>query len=405
VLEEYLLNGKAPDRDTKEGAIAIPGLKHLPQPGQAIVEGGFTWELPDRPYDVRGIIDCHDYVDGVPRIIDHKTTGDFKWARTPAQLREDTQATVYAGYAMHASGSDRVLGRWVYYRTRGRPAAKAVDWETDTTIIEAPLQRFFASCDQMVRIQAAGAKALDLDPEVAACDRYGGCPFRDRCNLSSKERFRAFMAQQTLKEKMAARAAGKAKPEPEVNPPEAAQQDAPLEGGDKPQQGALSLMDKMKARRAEQGEAEETKPAPVSETKVEPATPDEAPEKKAKSKTMKEKMAERAGKKKAAAKTEPAQPEAEKADGKPLVPETRVPESVDMQGFEALFVDCAPLKGSFQTLPLSNLLAECNGDVGAYLDANPLPEGYAVTMTMATPEGKAAFEALSARANVVVRGL
>lgn len=426
VLEDFLRDGTPPDRETEAGRIAIPGLKYLPPPGTGTVEGSFLWRLPDESFDLRGIIDFRDELSDeekagsvvealqgiVPRIIDHKTTGNFQWAKTRHELEtKNVQSIVYAAYVMHVTGSDKVLGRWVYYRTSGRPAAMAVDWGTDKNKIAAPLESVLATCREMARIKHEGLRAAELAFDVGACNAYGGCPFRSNCNLSAKERFRSFMTQQSLKDKMKARKAAKEEPGqaeiPAINPPEQAQQQAPLSAApaEAPAQGQLSLKDKMRARQAPPEQA------PAKE-QAQPAQPPAAkPPANQGKMSMKEKMQAKAAAKAADQKmAKPSNVDAEAEQQRIQEGAGAVPEEMGAVGFDLLLVDCSVLKVdrevSMMILPLSNLLQAANGsDLGQWLDANPLPANHGVSMSLHTPDGKRWFDTLSARATNVFRGM
>ena len=73
---------------------------------------------------------------------------------------------------------------------------------------------------------------------------------------------------------------------------------------------------------------------------------------------------------------------------------------------KALLVDCAPLQGD--VLQVINLATLAHGiepaELGAFIDQLDLPDEAAIVMSMRTPEGQQAFEALAARAELVIRG-
>ena len=437
VLEAFLRHGTAPDRETQVGAIAIPGLKYLPQPGAAVVEGKFLWELPTEDFDITGRIDWRDRAsvvqDGVERrarivelalagevvqIGDHKTTGDFKWAKTADDLREDVQAVVYAAYYMHLMQVQAVLGRWVYYRTRRTPKALCVDWDITAAEAAPVMARVYAAGRKMVEWHRQHPDVLDMPFDAKGCNAFGGCPYTELCNLTSRERLVSLMAQQSLKEKMEARKKAQAQaPAPAVNPPESQLAPDPAPAP-QPQQQGLSLKEKMEAKQAVQPAAPQASAAPGTLKKNMAAhqaaqagapsptqgAPPPAPT--AAGGTLKEKMAARQAAQAGATTTAASSPRIQPSPPpQPGQAPAQVP-AVDMQGFDFLFVDCAPVKSDgLKTIPLSNLLAEApSGDLGAYLDSQPLPDGIGVTMSMKTLEGQGAYEALSARASHVVRG-
>ena len=208
VLEQYLLHATPPDRNTEAGAIALPGLKYLPEPGRSIVEEKFDWSLPDEPFDLTGVI---DWV--VPPAIgelsfgDHKTSSNFAFAKTAEDLRQDVQATLYAYYLMLREGIHQIKGRWVYYHANRPYRAKCVDWQTDLSTALPSFKRVLEAGREMAQWHQQKPEMEDVPINADACDAFGGCPFRENCNLSSRERLVSLMAQGSLREKMERRKA------------------------------------------------------------------------------------------------------------------------------------------------------------------------------------------------------
>ncbi len=115
--------------------------------------------------------------------IDYKSTKDMKWAKTPAMLRADEQANLYAydgitkaidpGQIYEREYATPYPMRWVYFRTQGKREARAVDFGLT-----------YREADSKVHLLVQHAKALDtlesVDQAIAnpsACDAYGGCPY------------------------------------------------------------------------------------------------------------------------------------------------------------------------------------------------------------------------------------
>lgn len=62
--------------------------------------------------------------------------------------------------------------------------------------IEPRLLKTVESADQMAVIKSAGIKtAKGLPYDASACEKYGGCPYQDKCGLSARERMQSIMAQ------------------------------------------------------------------------------------------------------------------------------------------------------------------------------------------------------------------
>jgi hypothetical protein len=84
--------------------------------------------------------------------------------------------------------------------------------------------------------KVAGLTALEVPYNAEACEAFGGCPFKEKCNLSAQERIESIMsqgnAQGNLLDQLRAKRnsnkqpAAAAPPQP-VNPPEAGASAAP----------------------------------------------------------------------------------------------------------------------------------------------------------------------------------
>ena len=119
--EDYLLSGTLPDQTTLEGQIITSGLHHLPMPPLPAedVERKFTFTSPGGiVYSGRGDF-RYRVMDAETVIADHKTTSDFKWAKSEETLRKDPQAIIYAAEALSDNDDPGVQLRWVYYLTTG----------------------------------------------------------------------------------------------------------------------------------------------------------------------------------------------------------------------------------------------------------------------------------------------
>lgn len=427
-LEAYLESGRLPQGSTTaititkaDGtvrafshdeilAIMLPGIRHLPAPGKASVEGGFELDLGDLGVMV-GYIDMQwTEDDGVPIVGDHKTTSGLQWALTADELREDVQATCYAVFKLEDSGADRVRLRWVYYQTN-KPKSRKVEVELGLAAVDKSWQSVLGSIRDMKRLRDSGVKAAEAPYDARACDKYGGCPYRNQvCRLSPMDRMRSLTTMATLKEKMQARqlaAAGTTAPAATpAAAPAAAANPAPTPAVNPPAAGAgqavnppesMTALARLKARAAG---APATAPAAAA---TQPPAPSPAA-------------------------PAPAQPSAAVAPAAPpaAVRPTRAAKAAKPTpaGF-TLFIDCAP---NHECVDFAVLVAPVlrkieqeagkpyklieglfggNGalfasELANYLDANPPPGD--VMVTLASPVVRDAFEVLTERAAMVVRG-
>lgn len=176
VLEEYLRDGKKIDGTTRPGAIAQAGLPYLPEPGTGLVEPHF--EIPFDDFILHGFIDwTGDY------LLDHKTTSDFKWAKTPETLATDSQAIMY-GWAGLGDADERRL-RWLYYRTKGAPKALPVDTVLTRAHLSEGLAGLGEEASLLVALRKAKADPLALPANPQNCFAYNKlCHNAHRCNLT-----------------------------------------------------------------------------------------------------------------------------------------------------------------------------------------------------------------------------
>lgn len=190
ILESYYLEGTMPDITSPEGNCAVALLAHLPPPQPGI-----------RVEEHRIVGRFHGYPDLTlgARVWDHKTTSDHKWAKTPEALLEDLQACLYASFAFAETKAPTVTLQWNYVTREKRPRVLPVVLEVTPEAIAPTLQRAASLADQADEILIRQLHALELPPNPAACDAYGGCQHRQRCNLTSAQRMSALMAQHQAK--------------------------------------------------------------------------------------------------------------------------------------------------------------------------------------------------------------
>lgn len=242
VLEHWLRDAKLPDMnqvlelETRNGLqqyfpgqIAQAGLHLLPPPGVCKVEGAFR--LNTRSSRWRGFKDAqyildprsgmffppHPVLAMVPGnvfvVLDHKSTSNFRWMKTPDILKTDVQSIIYAASAMEEMQVRKVRNRWAYYLTSGQPKARVVEVDLTAEDVAARMEFIDATAADIHRLyqlaRPAGPggplklRALDLPPTIESCEKYGGCPHANtRCHISTDERMVAIMARESIKEMM-----------------------------------------------------------------------------------------------------------------------------------------------------------------------------------------------------------
>jgi hypothetical protein len=212
--------------DGEEWAYGYVGFQDVDAPTPAMPGDDKTVREEDGPHGVKWG-DLFGRPPGSVMVGDHKTTTDFRWAKTQDDLLNDLQASVYALAAMDRHNVDVVLLQWVYYRTRGAKKSHVVRAVMPRALAEDVVRRKGdAVALQILQHRLTpGTRALDLVPNPSACEDYGGCVHRERCNLSSNDALKGKFAHMNLKEKMLARLRAKeggTDPSPAAGVPEKA---------------------------------------------------------------------------------------------------------------------------------------------------------------------------------------
>jgi hypothetical protein len=209
-LESYLAGTGTFDFTTEVGYIAASGIEHLPKPGTPgmQLETEFHFFGPSGNSYLGYIdVEIEPTKFTVGEIIDHKTTSDFRWRKTPEELREDEQAVLYAAnFFRKYPDAVFVDLRWIYYLTRGSRRSS----EIKVRVEQGQIFREFLKLEETMkeiagaRDRAAGAEDKEawvkeqLPPNVEHCSAFGGCQHQGRCNLSPMDRFRAHARQEVV---------------------------------------------------------------------------------------------------------------------------------------------------------------------------------------------------------------
>jgi hypothetical protein len=100
---------------------------------------------------------------------------------------------LYATHAIFETDSEIVDLNWLYMRTQDAPKVKPVRLRVHAEHVFKQFDEIEATGLEMLEAHKAfdadphAHGPLSLKPNVDACDAYGGCPYRDKCNLSPKE--------------------------------------------------------------------------------------------------------------------------------------------------------------------------------------------------------------------------
>ncbi len=148
----------------------------LEQPGEMV-----TWEGGP---SVNQFIDVVEALPSTCRILDYKTTSNFRYAKTPAELEENTQLCWNAKYIFAISDYDEIEIEHLYLLTTGRPKAKPVITRVTRAQVEKIWNRDMATVREMIAwAELAPKDAEPLPPNIDSCDMYGGCYYRKKCGF------------------------------------------------------------------------------------------------------------------------------------------------------------------------------------------------------------------------------
>lgn len=219
-METYFSTGVHPYDGSPASEVAQTGLPHWPRYGEVKFDIELHINTTFRGIDFHGYQDIgfFDPESGLYVVGDHKTTSDFKWALTSNDLDRNPQALIYAHAAMQRHAVDSVELRWVYMRTRGAKQSRVSRLVVDRGIVERGLDEMVVPVARLIKKareeqQESGITAMDLPFNPGACNHYGGCPYKHRCNLSPMDQLKGMFnmdALQRLAQKKAEQAQAKA---------------------------------------------------------------------------------------------------------------------------------------------------------------------------------------------------
>jgi hypothetical protein len=221
---------------------ALCGLKYAPEPHASLsIEHEFVIEIAQNTTE-QGKIDVYDPTRAsgfrvgqfaepkrgqepsgwathdargypIPLVVDHKSTGDFKWMknddvlRGTSNVRGDPQPAIYGACAVrdfllaYGVWPEYVHFRWIYYlrSKKGKPNARAVDLRMTPQEIIGTVQTLTPEAQQLIWLAASDKQGNDLAPNLTECPKFGGCEYGPRnmniCRISDGERLRARMLQ------------------------------------------------------------------------------------------------------------------------------------------------------------------------------------------------------------------
>ena len=119
------------------------------------------------------------------KIIDFKTTSDFRYAKKPAEFLENTQLIANARWLFQNSDYVTVEIGHLYLGTKTKtPKALPVFTTVTRDDVERQWVKDLEIVKEMVTWAALSPPTADaLPPNTSSCGEYGGCYYRDKCGF------------------------------------------------------------------------------------------------------------------------------------------------------------------------------------------------------------------------------
>ena len=192
-LENYLNGVALPKTSTIEGKIANAGLNLLPTPhkNMGIEISLDDYQLENSPVKFKGFIDLFIpsslQEDKVMEILDHKTTSNFKYAKTEEELKKNLQLIIYAKHIMKWIEGDEIRLTHVSYLTK--TPYKAI--KRSVVVSRKHIDEQFESILKTVHLmlEASEQDVYSMEKNEKFCWSYGKkCPYYDDCMITSNNK-------------------------------------------------------------------------------------------------------------------------------------------------------------------------------------------------------------------------
>ena len=195
-IDPYLLTGRGFDFTKPSGEIANKIAKLLPKPKTPglRLRRKFVMPSPSGLFAYQGEFDIYaedsacvpglGLEGGRKLLADIKTTGNLAYALTSETLKTNIQAQLYAWDVMFEENVDELDLVWFYGGTRKPYRSQLAHVRVDAAHVVGQFERIEASARRLAAIKWQAPKAEELPPNPRMCEQYGGCHYRNICNLS-----------------------------------------------------------------------------------------------------------------------------------------------------------------------------------------------------------------------------
>jgi hypothetical protein len=188
LLEKYL-SREAIDHQSSHGKIISPGLSFLPKTiAKENIEKNIFFAKHGLMFN--GVVDfCEQIGDKTWLIGDHKSASNLNSSLTSEELKKNIQANIYGQWAFSEKGAERVILRWIYYRTKGLAKAHCVEAELSKAESDENFASIVQSAQEILAIVKESGSSSQQPKNTSACFAYGRCAFFDRCknNIIARE--------------------------------------------------------------------------------------------------------------------------------------------------------------------------------------------------------------------------
>jgi hypothetical protein len=180
-LEQYLkgeINVFPTDWHGKTCTAALP---YLPPQNSGLVEEYFKLELENLVAPIIGYMDYCSYGSDVSKavLLDHKIVSSDQYLLTPEKLAKTNQIITYSKYILDQCNADSVEASYLYVK-RGGSWAKKVTVELGRNQVNESFQNV-ADGFEMLQKNYTTTTEENVPQILSACEKWGGCPFKDRC--------------------------------------------------------------------------------------------------------------------------------------------------------------------------------------------------------------------------------
>ena len=171
----------ATTEDDVEAARLLPAiLPYLPKGGQSEQKIKVTIDGVD--FGGR-----YDWLDN-GEVGDLKTTSSLRWAKTAEELSIHPQPLIYT-MGIFGTMPNELTCRWVYVQTKGAAHVREVKFRPDFSAMPG----IIADAKDITKAWADRGDPNTYEPNLGACEAYGGCPFKSSCKVDSGKRLAMLM--------------------------------------------------------------------------------------------------------------------------------------------------------------------------------------------------------------------